>query len=1175
MKKGILFTVVLGVCVCSCIQAYAYLEPTGPRTETVEGSAWLAEHQTDVRLSEFLQGHYAFADGCTRAWIVDRYVDMERPAIMDEQNKNFSIPSSVAKRYFNLTVTGDYVSSADIANYTNYNVFFDPRGFCMLYQGDTAVDTNTYGTDSYQDNYLTLAAIGDLNWQPVTLTDDDFAKLRQNWYAALTVPDDHPNAASVKQTLINTAKPYFDSVSLGENKQGPFSDLQFGDVDISSATAMSTLGSVADRIYAMATAYVVDGKQNETYKQAILDTLEYTYVNQLSLGRELFDKSTSWPNYQFDVSFRIGNAMCLMYEYLSEETVQKYTDALFDLSPEPTVKTGNTVGNKGNRNYMTGTNRMWSSVAFMNVAILANDNYRVQYPLRFINEAFISVYKYKCNYLQMPSDGWYDDGSMVFHNDVAYNTSYGADFLRTCSSLLAITKGTVLDVREKLYCWDRIYDIISNNVVPFFVDGRPMKITNGRHDPTQTTSSIFGPCIYISYYADQAVKEKIWSLLAADVISNDDLDSYGESAGGGKATRGYIGWTASADFVDFANNYAQTHVENSNWNGVYNVMNKAVHQADGWKAAVAMSSTRIKKYENYATNDATSSAYQWYINDGAVYIYTGDHLQFEQRYFVDMNPYYVPGTTVDAMPRVYESTEGNIRAQATNEWAGGVSNGKESVVGMVMGNGNLSGLEGKKSYFLLDDKIICIGTGITGGTGKVHTTVDNRIITKTQGIDRNAEMTIVPVSGDFSGEGVTLDFEVLFDGNLTNGFATDQVGEYLTFDFGETVDLGGAAFAWYNGTKRIEKFAIAMSDDGVNFRQVYVGQSSGDTQKYQYFAFDARGRYLRLYLNGSNLNNSTWQFYSDMKFIKKGFSSQQVTSLLSLPMAGYEAIIVDDEQIEVNFDMPQSYAADYVQVEDVSGYVFLDETPVEIEREVSGKSGNVFVQISVDHGESPKGSSYAYAMLPKYTLEETKAYAQDPDIEILMMTDGVHAIRNVETGMVFINFFKPGECAGIEALTPCSMLVDHAGGQIFVADPTVGQKTIKFKLPEDLKLKTGGAVLFKDGIYEMDISADRSLIYNAQLAGTLEENEFVSTVNYQIETASRTVSTKLFAYQQGEQAVQYSLLEAPVYGDAIIDGDKLHYTFSGAVPGVQDTVRVKAVFEDGAVGLIDVKVVGY
>ncbi|GAF74324.1 unnamed protein product, partial [marine sediment metagenome] len=48
----------------------------------------------------------------------------------------------------------------------------------------------------------------------------------------------------------------------------------------------------------------------------------------------------------------------------------------------------------------------------------------------------------------------------------------------------------------------------------------------------------------------------------------------------------------------------------------------------------------------------------------------------------------------------------------------------------------------------------------------------------------------------------------------------------------------------------------------------------------------------------------------------------------------------------------------------------------------------------LDHGKAPKGATYAYVVLPKATLEETKQFAAAPAIRIQQLDEDVHACRD-------------------------------------------------------------------------------------------------------------------------------------------------------------------------------------
>ena len=92
----------------------------------------------------------------------------------------------------------------------------------------------------------------------------------------------------------------------------------------------------------------------------------------------------------------------------------------------------------------------------------------------------------------------------------------------------------------------------------------------------------------------------------------------------------------------------------------------------------------------------------------------------------------MPGTTVDSTVRDETlptfSMGDDIWGMPENEWAGGVSDGTNGAAGMMLGNRWVSGLEGKKSYFMFDNEIVCLGSGISGGEVEAYTVIDNRIL---------------------------------------------------------------------------------------------------------------------------------------------------------------------------------------------------------------------------------------------------------------------------------------------------------------------------------------------------------------------------------------------------------------------------------------------------------------
>ena len=115
-----------------------------------------------------------------------------------------------------------------------------------------------------------------------------------------------------------------------------------------------------------------------------------------------------------------------------------------------------------------------------------------------------------------------------------------------------------------------------------------------------------------------------------------------------------------------------------------------------------------------------------------LYVYLGDQMQYNSAFFSEYDPYRVPGTTVDETVRSEVTTTSTIVPD--NTFAGGASDSQSAICGYTLSTAPLDDVEngiqisGNKSYFMLNGKIICVGSNITGGEGNVCTVIDNRWI---------------------------------------------------------------------------------------------------------------------------------------------------------------------------------------------------------------------------------------------------------------------------------------------------------------------------------------------------------------------------------------------------------------------------------------------------------------
>ncbi|WP_221762270.1 polysaccharide lyase family 8 super-sandwich domain-containing protein [Nonomuraea sp. WAC 01424] len=153
---------------------------------------------------------------------------------------------------------------------------------------------------------------------------------------------------------------------------------------------------------------------------------------------------------------------------------------------------------------------------------------------------------------------------------------------------------------------------------------------------------------------------------------------------------------------------------------VFPDMDRVVHRRPGWSYAIGMSSRRVAAYE--AING--ENPHGWYTGDGMTYLYTGDPGQFGHDFWPTVDPYRLPGTTVDTRERADLHM---VARRPDNAWAGGATlAGRYGAASMeVIGDGVPT--RARKSWFCLDAAVVALGSGIRGSGGHtVETVLENR-----------------------------------------------------------------------------------------------------------------------------------------------------------------------------------------------------------------------------------------------------------------------------------------------------------------------------------------------------------------------------------------------------------------------------------------------------------------
>lgn len=127
---------------------------------------------------------------------------------------------------------------------------------------------------------------------------------------------------------------------------------------------------------------------------------------------------------------------------------------------------------------------------------------------------------------------------------------------------------------------------------------------------------------------------------------------------------------------------------------------------------------------------------------------------------------------------------------------------------------------------------------------------------------------VTPDDGDVDGNNVAGN---IIDENTSTIWSAQGVGRYVTMTLEKASTIRGIEIIFNPNQGRNAKFAVEVSEDGVNFREVYTGAGDGsvDPGTWEYFEFEkpqSNIKYVRYIGLGSNI--STWNAVQEIR-IKK------------------------------------------------------------------------------------------------------------------------------------------------------------------------------------------------------------------------------------------------------------------------------------------------------------------
>ncbi|MEV7088114.1 polysaccharide lyase 8 family protein [Streptomyces sp. NPDC093085] len=442
------------------------------------------------------------------------------------------------------------------------------------------------------------------------------------------------------------------------------------------------------------------------------------------LGATVYHPGTApygnWWEWQIGTPRLLMDITAVLYDRLGEARRTAATAAVDHFIPDTllTEYTGTS----------TGANRvdLCRSVALRGVLGRAPER------IALARDALSPVFPYVTT-----GDGLYADGSFVQHTWVAYSGTYGQVLLDGLGRLLALLAGSPWEVTDPAR--RTVLDGVERAFAPLIFHGLMMDSVNGRAVSRGYLLSDERRVMRSDHFHGQGVIAAI-ALLAGAADAAERARWTGLLKGWiERNTVAPVLTARQFDVADLARLHAVAASElpaapEPVGHTLFAAMDRAVHRRPGWAANISMASERIAHYEcgngehPHGWHTGSGMLLWWTAGPAGTGIGTGEGTtgQYTDWFWPTVDPYRMPGTTVSTL-RLADRAGGEWgEPKPAVRWVGGVTDGTYAAVGQHL-KGLGSTLEARKSWFCLDDTVVCLGAGITARDGvPVETVIDNR-----------------------------------------------------------------------------------------------------------------------------------------------------------------------------------------------------------------------------------------------------------------------------------------------------------------------------------------------------------------------------------------------------------------------------------------------------------------
>ena len=595
-------------------------------------------------------------------------------------------------------------------------------------------------------------------------TAEDYGKIRQAWKESLIGKDlvSEEGGAEVLEEINKEAEALWNAyVYKGQEECGgiPWAEDEGakGNKNIPYEDDAVEFRVSFKKVLSMCKAYAAEGGalyQNQDMLKDITNILDFLCGSCYTAKSQ----TDNWWTWEIGIPKDLIPALILIYDGLTEEQVMAYTETLYFFQPDPfhegVINTASTHG-QGYREAQ-GANIIDCSTTAVGLGALREDNELVYLGMLASSQTFViqNVEDSAQIAANGYNSGFYPDGSYLDHIKVPYLGAYGIEFMKGGAKIPSLLAGTPWKYPEQVQ--DNLESYIVEGFGNGMYQGMMLDCLKGRSVSRPASSNQAAgreAMMIILQIVDSFSQEAKETTLSALKAWLEEDEGFIDSLVGAENMAIKKKAKEILEDTSIQSNVAPIHKS-------YPLMDRAVHRTEDYLFALSMYSERIQNTE--IMND--ENRFGWHQNNGMTYIYDEDK-QYTENYWNTVNPLRLPGTTVVPVNIGTGKPDGSGFAQggdfcSKESWVGGTSIGNYGVSGMsfsgetqgIAGDAPVSyapDLKGKKSWFMFDDEMVCLGAGITNKNMElpVETTIENKKLRK-DGSNQllvNGEKTEIPV----------------------------------------------------------------------------------------------------------------------------------------------------------------------------------------------------------------------------------------------------------------------------------------------------------------------------------------------------------------------------------------------------------------------------------------------